>query len=79
MTMLYHIFFPEFPDHHQKMCQGRNHQRNKNIETAPTIPLPSPSKVVRTIGTKHQYSTSEATTSDKSMKLNEKMKTLEER
>ena len=59
------------------MCQGGNHQRNKMLDTEPTIPVPTPSKVAKTIDTEHSYSTSEVSTSEKVIKLNKKVKNIE--
>ena len=49
------------------------------LDTEPIIPVPSPSKVVKTIGTEHSYSTSEASMSEKVIKLNKKVKLLRQK
>ena len=52
--------FPAFPDHLQNVSRGNQQIKEKMLDTEPTIPVPSPSKVANTIDTEHSYSTSEA-------------------
>ena len=61
------------------MSRRKSPKKQKMLDTEPTITIQSPSAVAKTIGTEHPYSTSEASTSEKVIMLNKKVKALREK